>query len=187
MKSVAILLADGFEEIEALATADILRRAGIAVSLVGVSENFVRGTHDIIVKSDITLDELDGKSFDMIVLPGGLPGASNLALNKNVIEIVRDFDLSGKFIAAICAAPMVLGEAGVLKDSFTCYPGFESNVKTGNAKYTSEKNVVKDKNIITAKGPAISLEFALFIVSELTSKQTSDSLKSDLLLELVNA
>jgi len=181
MKKVAVILADGFEEIEALTSVDVLRRAGVVVSVVGLNDVCVRGTHNIVVKADVTLREMRELNYDAVVLPGGLPGASNLANDADLKEILRKFDKDGKLICAICAAPMVLERARVLKEHFVCYPGFEENVRSDKRGYVSDKNVLKDQNIITGKGPAFSMEFALFIVKNLLGDEAYLQVKNDLL------
>ncbi|MGG7048827.1 MULTISPECIES: DJ-1 family glyoxalase III [unclassified Campylobacter] len=184
MKKVVLFLADGFEEIEALSVVDILRRAEISIVCVSLDDSeLVRGAHDIYVKSELSFSQFNPNEFDVIILPGGLPGAFNLAKNTRLLEVLREFDKANKMIAAICAAPMVLAEAGVLKTKFTCYPGFESNIKCENTSYTAEANVVKDANIITSCGPATAMEFALFLVKELCGDEKFKSLKSDLLFK----
>ena len=181
MKKIAVILADGFEEIEALTSVDVLRRAGAIASIVGLNDANIKGCHNIYVKADVTLREMREIDYDAIILPGGLPGASNLANDARLKEILRNFDKSNKLICAICAAPMVLEGAGVLKDRFVCYPGFEENVRSDKRGYVSDKNVLKDQNIITAKGPAFSMEFALFIVKNLLGDEVYLKVKNDLL------
>ena len=117
----------------------------------------------------------------MIVLPGGLPGAENLAKSEKLGKILRDFDANNTKIGAICAAPWALATAGVLKSSYTCYPGFESQI--AHPGYTNSANVVKDQNIMTSRGPATAMEFALQIVRELKGEQVYSKLKSDLLFK----
>lgn len=167
MKKVAVLLADGFEEIEALTVIDVVRRAGIECDIVSISEEFVKSTHNVVVKSDKVISE-DIKEYDMIVFPGGLPGSENLAKNEKVIEAVKYFNSQNKYIAAICASPaMVLSAAGIEKDRYiTSYPGedFESMLEQAN--YVEEL-VVVDENIITSRGPATTLLFAYKIVDVL--------------------
>lgn len=177
---VAIVLANGFEEIEAVSVIDILRRGGIESVIVGLDRNLVCGAHHIFIQSDILLDELDYNEFEAIVLPGGLPGADNLANSQKLTEILNSFDANNKYICAICAAPFVLSNAGVIKQNFTCYPGFESRIK--NANFISNQNVVKDHNIITSKGPATAMEFALEILRELQGEKIYKDIKSGLLL-----
>ena len=181
MKKVAVILADGFEEIEALTSVDVLRRAGALASVVGLKDAYITGAHNITVKADITLREMSELNYDAVVLPGGLPGASNLANDADLREILHKFDKEGKLICAICAAPMVLERARVLKEHFVCYPGFEENVRSDKRGYVSDKNVLKDQNIITGKGPAFSMEFALFIVKNLLGEEAYHKVKNDLL------
>ena len=181
MKKVAVILAEGFEEIEALTSVDVLRRAGAIASIVGLNDVNIKGCHNICVKADVTLREMKELDYDAIVLPGGLPGASNLANDTRLKAILQNFDKSNKLICAICAAPMVLERARVLKDSFVCYPGFEENVRSDKRGYISDKNVLKDQNIITGKGPAFSMEFALFIVKNLLGEEAYHKVKNDLL------
>ncbi|MCD8213442.1 MAG: DJ-1/PfpI family protein [Campylobacter sp.] len=181
MKKVAVILANGFEEIEALSVVDVLRRAQIDTLCVGLDRTLVVGAHGVSVESDILLDELKEYEFDAIVLPGGLPGAQNLADSKELGKILRLFDDNDKLICAICAAPMALASAGVLKDFFTCYPGFETNVRKDKSGYIGDKNVICDHNIMTSKGPATAMEFALEIVKELNGSSSYESVKNELL------
>ena len=176
---VAIILANGFEEIEAISIIDILRRVEIDALGVGLEKRLVTGAHGVEIKADIVLDELNLNEFEMIVLPGGLPGAQYLATSEKLGEILREFDKSGKKIGAICAAPWALSTAGVLKDSYTCYPGFEG--KVAHAGYTNSAKVIKDKNIITSAGPATAMEFALAIVRELKGETVYNNLAKELL------
>ena len=178
---VAIILANGFEEIEAVSLIDILRRAEIDAVSVGLDKKCVRGTHGIELVADKILDDIKVSEFSMIVLPGGLPGAENLAKSVKLGKILRDFDANNAKIGAICAAPWALATAGVLKSSYTCYPGFEKTV--AHAGYTPSANVVKDQNIMTSRGPATAMEFALQIVRELKGEQVYSKLKSDLLFK----
>ena len=181
MKKIAVILADGFEEIEALTSVDVLRRAGAIASIVGLNDANIKGCHNIYVKADVTLREMRELDYDAIILPGGLPGASNLANDARLKEILRNFDKNNKLICAICAAPMVLESSGVLKGHFVCYPGFEENVRSDKRGYVSDKNVLKDQNIITGKGPAFSMEFVLFIVKNLLGDEVYLKVKNDLL------
>lgn len=179
MKKVAIILADGFEEIEAITVIDILRRAEIKAVSVGLNKKIINGTHGIEIKADMILDDLNVSEFDMIVLPGGLPGAEYLAKSEKLAKILKEFDDKNLKIAAICAAPWALSTAKVLKNSYTCYPGFE---KTINHKgYDDRKNVVIDENIITSKGPATAMEFTLNLVKILLGDDKFNALKTELL------
>lgn len=127
MKKVCVLLADGFEEVEALTVVDLLRRARIYVDTVSVTEEYmIRGSHGIAVQTEDLFEEVNLAEFDMIVLPGGLPGTTNLGAHSGVRRIVKDFAECGKYVAAICAAPVILSELGLLKGKrVTCYPDME--------------------------------------------------------------
>ncbi len=160
---IYVFLANGFEEIEALATVDVLRRAGIEVITAGVGGKEITGTHNITVKADIDISETTfGDNLEGIVLPGGIPGTPNLEENgfvQRAIDFCFNKDL---MIAAICAAPSILGHKGILKGkSATAYPGFETDLSGAEIK---NNFVVADGNVITAKGAGATLEFALEIV-----------------------
>ena len=173
MKKVAVLLATGFEEGEALFVVDILRRAGIhcdAVSIDGHAQ--VTGSHAITVVADHALDGgLD--EYDMIVLPGGMPGAANLKENAGVLEAVQRFIRSPeKYVAAICAAPMVLAEAGVTAGRrLTSYPSEKYRALLSDAEYREEP-VVVDGHLITSRGPATTMPFAFALVDALGGDST---------------
>ncbi len=181
MKKVALFLADGFEEIEALGTVDILRRAEISVETISITDKKeVKGAHGIAVSADKTFGEVDFSTFDMIVLPGGMPGAQNLNEHIQMKKRVAEFAQKEKFVAAICAAPMVLGDLKLLDGkNATCYPGFES--KLGGAKVTNESVAMSD-NIITGKGPGFVFDFALQLVESLAGKSVRDEVQKGLLL-----
>lgn len=179
MSRVLVPLATGFEEIEALSIVDILRRADVVVDTAGLDTNMPVGAHGICVKTDISLSDVSSSSYDMMVLPGGLPGAEYLAKSELVKGLLQEFDKQGKYIGAICAAPWALGEAGVLKSNYTCYPSFEKTIK--HSGYVESKNVVKDSNIITSRGPATAMEFALSLVKNLCSNDKYIEVKESLL------
>ena len=174
---VYVFLADGFEEIEALAFTDILRRAEIEVNTVSVNnDGYATGSHGIKVVTDINIDSVDKNSADAIVLPGGMPGTLNLQKNNKVIECVNFAVDSNKLLGAICAAPMILGELGILDGKkVTCYPGFEKHLKgaisTGN-------KAERDGNIITGKGAGATHEFACCFVAALKNKELADEIIS---------
>ncbi len=180
MSKVLVPLAEGFEEIEALSIVDILRRADIDVVIAGLKKRQVVGAHGVRVQADAHIKEMKSSDFDMIVLPGGLPGAINLQKDENVQKLLKDFDDNDKYIGAICAAPIALQSAGVLKESYTCYPSFESNIREEG--YKADRNVVSDKNILTSRGPATAMEFALAIVAKLSGAGKSAEIKAQLLL-----
>lgn len=170
MKKVAVLLAEGFEEIEALTVVDVLRRANIQCDMVSINKKDVIGAHNIKVSADILIDEV--KDIDMVVLPGGMPGATNLRDNKKVIRLIQELIKDNKKVGAICAAPIVLAKAGVIEgEDITSYPGFEEELKGANYK---EDAVVVSNNIITSRGPATALEFAYTIVKELNPTKEID-------------
>lgn len=263
---IAVILADGFEEIEAITLIDILRRAGANVKIVGLSEKNIRGAHGIKIEADEIFDDVfsrenidenidacakplnpardlnqDTKAqiletnspkstihcsikqtpnldenlasnlinatqmeFDAILLPGGLPGAKFLAQSKKLGAVLRKFSAQSKKIGAICAAPWALASAGVLRGEFVCYPGFKKQVLSANdefmrvqngeknsqicgknlqneLKFCSDKNVVINGNILTSKGPATAMEFALILVREICGEIKYNEIKSDLL------
>lgn len=161
MQKVAVMLADGFEEVEALTVVDIVRRVGITCDMFSISGEEVKGAHDIVVKADkLISDEI--KEYDVIVLPGGMPGATNLRDNEEVIKLVKYFNNNNKIIGAICAAPIILGKADIIEGkNVTSYPGFEKELSKGNY---LEEHVVVDGNIITSRGPATAMLFAYKIL-----------------------
>ena len=179
MKKVAVLLAKGFEEIEAISLIDVLRRGGVDVSVVGVCSSRVVGANSIVVEADFLLEDLDSSDLDLVLLPGGLPGATNLAENENVQKLLKEMDEKNRLIGAICAAPIALKTAGVLKDNYTAYPSWEEKIQKEG--YIKDKMVVKDKNILTSKGPATAICFGISIVRELMGDEVADSVKAGLL------
>lgn len=180
MAKVLVPIAIGFEEIEAITIIDVLRRAKIAVVTAGLDKRSVLGAHSIEIKTDVHIDDVNSDDFDMIVLPGGMPGSLNLAENSSVIKLLKQMNQSKKYIGAICAAPMVLERAGVLKNSFTCYPSFEKNIS--NSGYIASEDVVCDENIITSRGPSTAIAFSLMIIEKLCNKEISLEIKKQLLL-----
>lgn len=175
-KKALIILADGFEEIEAVTVIDILRRAGISVTVAGLSALKVKASRGVIIMAEKKLDEV-AEDFDALVLPGGSTGAANLAASKEVGSLIKSMHQDNKIVAAICAAPsVVLAPLGILKGrSVTGYPGMTENFGK-DTKY-KEDSVVVDGNIITSRGPATALLFALVIVERLIDKATSDRIK----------
>lgn len=175
MKKVLVFMADGCEEIEALTVVDLLRRAGVQVDMVSVSnEETVTGAHNIKFDSDIAINKIDRDGYDAYVLPGGNPGFKNLAKSNTVREITVNAADSGKLVAAICAAPTVLGDFGLLKGKkASCYPGMEGGMIGSKA---NEEAVNIDGNIITSRGLGTAIEFSLAIVEYLVDKDASKNL-----------
>lgn len=184
MKKTYLFLADGFEEIEALATVDLLRRAGVKVAMVSINKTVaVKGAHDIEVAADMVMGQEDMSDAEMLVLPGGMPGATNLAADAQVCELLTSQHEHGGKIAAICAAPaVVLAPLGIL-DGYdaTCYPGFEEGLNAGGA-YVKHQRVVVDRNIITANGPSSAIPFALSIIEAIKGQDAADNVAAGILL-----
>lgn len=178
---VAVHLAEGFEEIEAVSIIDVLRRANINTLVVSVtgSKN-VTGSHNIQIASDVLFEEVDYDDISMIVLPGGLPGANNLKEHAGLGKQILDFHKTGKPLGAICAAPLVFGNLGILKGrKATCFPGFENQL-TG-AKVTGAKVETSGK-IITGKGAGVAIQFALKIVEQLKGKAFAEELAGKMIV-----
>ncbi|WP_028973754.1 DJ-1 family glyoxalase III [Spirochaeta cellobiosiphila] len=172
MKTVAVLLAPGFEEVEAITPIDFLRRAGIRVIIVGVEASHIVGSRGVSLHADVLLDELpDG--VDGLVLPGGMPGATNLSLNDKVLDIIEKYWKENKLVAAICAAPaVVLNKVGLLEGrQFTCYPGFEEGLEGD----FSQDSVVVDNNLITSRGPGTAAAFSEKIIEYLLHVDKADN------------
>ena len=179
---VYMFLADGFEEVEALCPLDLLRRAGAEVKTVGITGKIVTGSHNISVTADIAAEDvvLD-RNLEMIILPGGMPGTTNLDASGTVHEAIRYAAERGITIGAICAAPMILGKLGYLSGrSAICYPGFEGELKGATI---SEKRVVRDGNIITGAGMGVALEFGLALVSVLKGEDAARKLRAAVLAD----
>ena len=181
MKKVFIFLADGFEEIEAIAPIDILRRAELDVITVSISDSkTVAGAHGIKVEADQLFTETTFGENDYYVLPGGYDGMLNLSAHQGVNELLTKQHNAGKKLAAICASPSVLGKLGILEGKEAiCYPGFEGNL-TGAT--ISKNSVVEDGNVITGKGPGVAVQFALKIVESLKGKETASQVSDSLML-----
>ncbi|MDO4500323.1 MAG: DJ-1/PfpI family protein [Erysipelotrichaceae bacterium] len=169
MMKVGILCAPGMEECEGLIVYDLLFRAGIEVKLIGL-EKEITSSHNLTFKTDLLIDEFDGKEYDCVVLPGGLPGTKNLEADTRVQNIIDEFVKEDKYIAAICAAPSILNHKGLLKDEkFTCFPGWECELKSSGQK------AVKEGKIITGKGLGATFEFAYEIIKALDSEEKAQS------------
>lgn len=176
MGTVYVFFADGFEEIEAFTSVDVMRRAGLNVEMVTVApDEIVTGAHDVPVLCDKNIENCDFFDADLILLPGGMPGAATLEKSEDLRRLITRFAEQNKPIAAICAAPMILGKMGLLKGKkATCYPAFEQYLE--GAQFTGAQ-VEKDGNIITGIGPGSAMEFALAIVELLLGKDKVQELK----------
>ena len=176
---VYLFLADGFEEIEALTPVDLLRRAGIEVTTVGIGSTTVTGSHGITVSADMSYTDATahiGEDMEMVILPGGMPGTKNLDASAVVHKALDLAQEQNAVVAAICAAPMILGKRGDLKGKeAVCYPGFEEYLKGAKI---PDKKVVVDGNTITAKGMGVALEFGLALVEKLYGADKAKALKS---------
>nr|WP_302663178.1 DJ-1 family glyoxalase III [uncultured Agathobaculum sp.] len=174
---VYILLAEGFEEVEALTPVDLLRRAGIETKLVGVTGETVCGARGISVVTDFGMDEIDLSSADMLVLPGGMPGTTNLYADNRVTDAVRTMADADKYIAAICAAPsIILGGMGLLEGrKATCYPGMEDGMKGAESVKTT---CVTDGKFITSCGVGGALDFACALITALAGREKADEIAS---------
>lgn len=182
MKKVAVHLAEGFEEIEALTIVDILRRAGINTIMVSISDTKeVIGSHGIKVETDNLFSDIYYGDIDMLILPGGMPGTSNLEKHEELKKRIIEFDIDEKWIGAICAAPSILGKMAMLEGRrATCYPGFEDSLL--GVEFSLD-NVVVDNNIITSRGPATAMDFSLKIVEVLIGKEEANNLAKGLLVK----
>lgn len=175
---VYVFLAEGFEEMEALAPIDLLRRAGVEVLTVGVGGRLIRGAHGVEIQADSCGEGLDFSDAEAVILPGGMPGTTNLDRSPLVEQGLRAAAEKNGMIGAICAAPSVLGHKGLLKGKkATCFPGFEEEQM--GAKFTG-KAVEKDGRIITARGAGVALEFALALVAELKGEAAAKELRESL-------
>lgn len=178
MKRVLVPLAEGFEEIEAVTIIDVLRRAGIEAVVASLAGGPVTGSHGIRIAPDTPLAALAEQEFDMIALPGGMPGAEHLRNDPRVAEIVRRTRERGRPVAAICAAPMVLAAAGVLDGRrATSFPGF---LKDAEGPTVVDEAVVVDRGVITSRGPGTALDFALTLVEELAGPSVREAVESRL-------
>ena len=166
--TVVVPLLPGFEEIEAVTIIDVLRRAELRVLVASTAPGPVRGSHDIEVAADTALAAVSADAVDMVALPGGMPGAANLARDPEVQRLIRELAAAGKPTAAVCAAPIALAAAGVHRGKrVTCYPGFEPQLEGGTL---VEDRVVVDGTVVTSRGPGTALEFALALVEILRGK-----------------
>ncbi len=172
---IALLLAEGFEEVEAVTPADFLRRAGLDVKMVGIGGRRIEGAHGIFFETDLTIEDIN-EDPEAVIVPGGMPGAENVADNEKALSIIRKVNDNGGVVAAICAAPaVVLQKAGILNGKrVTCYPGFQD--KFQNCYFKKEK-VVIDGNIVTSRGPGTAAEFSIKLIEKLLDKQKAEEIR----------
>lgn len=183
MSKVSIFLADGFEEIEGLTVVDLLRRADIDITMVSIMDTKkITGAHDIVIEADELYKDMNFSNMDALVLPGGMPGSKYLGDHSELVELLKSFNEDNKLIAAICAAPSVLGVNGILQDKkATCYPGFEDKLES--ATFIKEP-VVKDQNIITSRGVGTAIDFALAIIESLKDKKAAKEIAESIIYKI---
>ena len=178
---VYVLLGTGFEEVEAIAPVDLMRRAGISVLTVGITGKTVYGGHNIGVEADITIDEIDLTDLEMIVLPGGLGGVASARACQPALDAIRFAWDNGKFVAAICAGPTVLAELHITDHKkATCYPGCESGM--GNAKMVSNAPCIRDGNLITGTSAGCAIPFGLALIEALKGPETAETIKNQIVI-----
>jgi len=177
---VLIPLVQGFEEIEAVSLIDVLRRGGVEVGLYYIGQsNLVTGANAITIQADTSIEDAKSDDFDMIVLPGGWGGTNILATNEKVQSLLKEFKAKDKYVAALCAAPFALHQAGVLGERFTCYPSVEEQI--GKQGYDATQKVVQDGKVITSQGPGTAICFGLALVKILQGDETYQMLIGGLL------
>jgi 4-methyl-5(b-hydroxyethyl)-thiazole monophosphate biosynthesis len=185
MAKALVFLATGFEEIEALTVVDVLRRAGVDVTIAGLAPNVTEGKHGVKVVPDKSIDDVKVEDFDAVVAPGGNLGYKNLRKDPRVIAMVKKAFNSNKLVAAICAGPTVLSDAGVLDGkACTIYPGMDEELEKGGGK-PKHDIVVVDGKIITSRGPATALPFALKLAEKLAGKQVAEAVSKKTLANML--
>ena len=185
-KKVALFIENGSEELELIAPLDVMRRANLEVDVISANnEDFITSAHNVKIMADKKIEEINNiLDYDAIVIPGGMPGSTLLRDNKKIIEFYQTMYNSGKLVAAICAAPIVLSATGITDDKeVTSYPGFDKEINCKS--YNSEKAVVVDKNVITAQGPAVAILFGYEIVNYLLQDNTADDIKKTMLVPVL--
>jgi len=182
MKKIAIFLAEGFEEIEALTVVDVCRRCGLAIDMVSVmTDKAVKSSHGVSVYADKLYSEVDFSEYEMLVLPGGMPGTKNLEAHQGLMAQVDAFYAAGRYIAAICAAPSIFGHRGILKGrNACCYPGFESHLEGANV--TSGPVEISD-HVVTSRGMGTAIEFALAIAEIFCGRQKAEEMAAAIVHE----
>ena len=179
MPKMLVPLAEGFEEIEAITIIDVCRRGGIDVTVAGVTGMAIKGGQGIEVAADCLIDSVDINSYDMITLPGGLAGTLVLSESENVQSILKQMKEQGKYIGAICAAPLALHTADVLNTDFTCYPSIENQIRLDG--YHHDKSTIIDDKVMTSQGVGTAIDFALKIVRQLQGESSFKALKESIL------
>ena len=178
---VYMLLGTGFEETEAIAPLDLLRRAGVEVLTVGLSGKTIYGSHNIGIEADITVEQMDLTALEMIILPGGLGGVASISACPEALDALRFAYENNKFVAAICAGPTVLAGLGITDGKkATCYPGFEN--KMGSANMLPDAAAVRDGNIITGTSAGCAVSFGLELVAALKGQDTADKVKKQIVI-----
>ena len=179
---IYVFLATGFEDLEAIAPVDIIRRAGLEVQTVSITgEHIVKSAHGVGIEADLLLSEVDFSKAKMLVLPGGLPGATNLQANEALCRALLKAHEGRKLVAAICAAPIVLGSLGILRGRrATCYPGMEAKLEGA---IVTEQMAVTDGHIVTGRGPAAAAEFAFAVGRKFADGATLESVRAGMLFE----
>ncbi len=180
MKKVIVVLANGFEEIEAITPIDILRRAGLDVTVAGVGDTLITGAHGLPVKCDVEISDVVNEKFSCIVLPGGMPGATNLINSRDVQKLIYSVNRDG-LVCAICASPaIVLAPLGILENKkAVCYPGMESYAHS--VSFVKNLSAVRDNNVITGAGPGCATDFSFLIVEALLGADMVKKLKNDMI------
>ncbi len=176
---VYVFLADGFEETEAVAPIDMLRRAGVDVTTVGLKKRFAIGSHGMMIGTDIADDEVVlGEQVEMVILPGGMPGTLNLEKNPTVMKAIAHCAEAGKYIGAICAAPSILGHVGLLRGKrAVCFPGFEGEL---DGAIPGGESVCQDGKMITARGAGVAVEFGLKLVEALKGEKAARKIRESI-------
>ena len=178
---VYMLLGTGFEETEAIAPLDLLRRAGIEILTVGINGKTVYGGHGIGIEADILLSEIDLTNMDMIILPGGLGGVASISASQEALDAVRFAYENGKFTAAICAGPTILAKLGITDGkNVTCYPGCETQM--GSANYLADQAAVRDGNVITGTSAGCAIPFGLALISALKGEEAAIKIQKQIVI-----
>jgi 4-methyl-5(b-hydroxyethyl)-thiazole monophosphate biosynthesis len=179
---VYLFLGTGFEEVEAVATIDVLRRAEVELTTVSVmNERSVEGAHGVRIEADKMFDEVDCTNAEMLILPGGMPGTLNLGAHEGLVAAIREQNKKGRWIAAICAAPSILGKMHLLRNrEAVCYPGFENQLEEA---FVSQERVKVSGNVVTSKGPGCTIEFALQLATILKGEAVASMVSEGMLVK----